>query len=52
MVGDLADYNVFADALSRLNLPESFDPEETFKDKIINTLEIDNIEDVLSCIGD
>ena len=40
-LGDLADYNfkiahkkgkdnVLADALSRLNLPESFHPEETF----------------------
>ena len=56
-LGELADYkfkianekgtdNVLADALSRLNLPESFHPEETSTDKIINLLEIANIEEV------
>ena len=54
---DLADYNfkiqhkkgkdnILADALSRLNLPEFFQPEETFTDKIINYICIDNIEEV------
>ena len=29
-----------------MNLPESFHPEETFTDKIINLIEIDNVEEV------
>ena len=54
---DLVDYNfkiqqmkgqdyILADSLSRLNLPECFQSEETFTGKIINYIGIDNIEEV------
>ena len=57
-LGDLADYefkiqhkkgkdNILADALSRLNLPESFHPDEEFTDKIINYIGVDNREKVV-----